>query len=98
MSSSTTTIRMTDRRESVYDALKDATGETTKSGALDVAAEYYIRMRGENRLQPGTGRVQRLLTRAVEQGSLTAPEIAELLDCEEFAVDCDVDISCGNDE
>ncbi|QLG62471.1 hypothetical protein [Halorarum salinum] len=90
-----TTIRLTDRRQSVYDALQEATGERSWSGAIDVAAEYYCFMAGDNRLQPASGRVARLVRRAREEGSLTAEQIADILDCEELPVSYEVSVTCG---
>ena len=92
-----TTIRLTDRRQSVYDALQEATGERSRSGAIDVAAEYYCFMAGDNRIQPASGRVARLIRRAREEGSLTAEQIADVMDCEELPVKYDVSVSCGRD-
>lgn len=37
-------LRMNDRRERRFEYLQQATGENTKSGALDVAADYYLSM------------------------------------------------------
>lgn len=93
-----TTIRLTDRRQSVYDALQEATGERSRSVAIDVAAEYYCFMAGNNRLQPASGRVERLLRRAREEGSLTPEQIAEIMDCEELPVSYDVSVSCGRED
>jgi len=42
-------LRMTDSRERRMDALPEATGENTKSKALDRAAEFYLRVRGRTR-------------------------------------------------
>ena len=93
-----TTIRMTDRRETLFEALEDATGENTRSGAIDVAAEYYCFMRGENRRQPASGRVERLVRRAREEGSLTAEQIADVLDCDELPVQYEVSTRYGRGE
>lgn len=93
-----TTIRMTDRRETLFEALEDATGENTRSGAIDVAAEYYCFMRGENRRQPASGRVERLIRRAREEGSLTAEQIADVLDCDELPVRYEVTTRYGRGE
>lgn len=35
-------IRATDERRELWEELKQATGESTKAGALDVAAAHYV--------------------------------------------------------
>jgi len=47
-------IRATDEREQLWDDLKDATGESTKAGALDAAARHYLAdKRAKKRVVPG---------------------------------------------
>ncbi|WP_236039587.1 hypothetical protein [Haloarcula salinisoli] len=62
----------------MLDALLDATGENTKSKAIDKAVNHYCRCAGANPAHP-TGTYEELMERAVEQGSLTLDEIAEIL-------------------
>lgn len=69
---------MTDHRERMFDALLDATGEKTKSKAIDKAVNHYCRCAGANPAHP-TGTYEELMERAVKEGSLTAGEIAETL-------------------
>lgn len=76
---------MNERRERRFENLLDATGEGTKSGALDTAADYYIRMAGNNPGVP-TGRVAKLMEIAEEKGSVTPQEIAEVLNTDELSV------------
>lgn len=86
MGSSTMSIRMGERRERRYDRLEDATGESTRSGALDVAADYYLKMAGGTTARP-TGAVEQLMRLAVDQGSVTPEEIADVLDVDELPVE-----------
>ncbi|MFC7134357.1 MULTISPECIES: hypothetical protein [Salinibaculum] len=39
-------LRMNDERERRLEALLEASGENTKSKAIDSAAKYYVRMSG----------------------------------------------------
>lgn len=68
------------------DPLLDATGENTKSKAIDRAAEFFIKMRGDNVAVPN-GAFTELMERAERQGSVTPEEIAEILDTEELPVE-----------
>lgn len=61
----------------------EATEEASKSKALDRAAGYYLRMRGNTNAYP-IGAIEKLLAAAEERGSLTGPEIVEILDCQEL--------------
>ncbi|WP_408957274.1 hypothetical protein [Natrinema sp. 74] len=79
-------IQKTEARERKWEYLKEATGESTVSGALDAAADYYLKMRGETTAQPN-GRVPELIRRADQEGSLTAAEIAEILDVDELPLE-----------
>lgn len=79
-------IQKTDARERKWEHLKEATGESTVSGALDTAADYYLEMRGGTPAHP-TGSVPELMKRADQEGSLTASEIATILDCDELPVE-----------
>lgn len=89
-------LRMNERRERRFENLMEATGEGTKSGALDVAADYYIRMAGDNPGVP-TGQVEELMQLASEQGSVTPAEIADVLDTDEFPVAASTEYELGRD-
>jgi hypothetical protein len=87
-------IRSTEKRERRIERLKDATGEKTKSGAIDVAADYYIQMAGETTAQP-TGFIEELMRRADQEGALTIEEIADVLDVDELPVSASTEWSVG---
>ena len=89
-------IADTDERDRRWERLKDATGESTKSGAIDTAAKYYLHM-GETDVGHRVGAVNDLMEAAAERGSLTAPEIAEILDCDELPVQADTRYTVGRD-
>lgn len=90
-------LRMNDRCERRFENLMDATGEGTKSGALDVAADYYLKMSGGNPAVPN-GAVPELMKQAVEKGSLTPAEIADILDTDELPVEYSREWSTGYSE
>ena len=79
-------MRLTDARKRRIERLKEATGENSKSEAIDVAAKYYLHM-GAVDYGSRVGALADLMKAATERGSLTAPEIAEILDCDELSVD-----------
>lgn len=81
----TLALRKPDRREQLYESLKDATDENTYSGALDAAADYYLKMAGETSAD-SEGAVEKLMQLADEQGSVTPAEIADVLDVDELPV------------
>jgi len=87
-------IEATEERERLWEKLKEASGNNTKSGALDDAARYYIRMRGGTSTVPN-GSIAKLLRRAEEQGSVTAEEIAEELSTPELPVEARTEWSVG---
>ncbi|WP_192498314.1 hypothetical protein [Halorussus halophilus] len=87
-------LRMTDSRERRMENLLEATKENTKSKALDRAAEFYLKMRGNNVAVP-TGAFVELMERAERQGSVTAEEIAETLDTDELPVEAETSWSVG---
>jgi hypothetical protein len=89
-------IADTDERDRRWERLKDATGESTKSGAIDTAAKYYLHM-GEMDVGHRVGAVNDLMEAAAERGSLTAPEIAEILDCDELPVSASTTYNVGKD-
>lgn len=88
-------IRLNDRRERQFEYLQEATGENTTSGAIDAAAQYYVRMAGDTGAYP-SGSLEELMEAAIEQGSLTAPEIAEILDSEELPVEYEQEWTVGD--
>lgn len=87
-------IESTDARKRKWEYLCEATGENTKSKALDRAVELYLRMAGGTTAYP-TGTVEKLLQRAEKEGSLTTQEIAEILDTEQLPVDARVEWTVG---
>lgn len=89
-------MRLTDARERRIERLKEATGENSKSGAIDVAAKYYLHM-GETDVGHRVGAVNDLMEAAAERGSLTAPEIAEILDCDELPVQASTSYNVGRE-
>jgi len=84
-------IRDNDERERLYEQLTQATGEKSKSQALDAAARYYLRMHGT---EAGgyQSKVRALLELADKNGTVTAREIAEKLDTREYPVEYHTDI------
>lgn len=89
-------IETTDERKRLWQHLKEASGNSTKSGALDDAARYYTRMAGGTSAVPH-GAVASLLQRAENQGSVTAEEIAEELSTPELPVEARTEWSVGED-
>jgi phenylalanyl-tRNA synthetase beta subunit len=70
------------------------TDENARSKALDRAARYYLRMCGGVAAY-GRDDIQTLLDEAEAQGSLTAPEIAAILDERELPVTYETTSSVG---
>ncbi|WP_232820495.1 hypothetical protein [Halorussus litoreus] len=89
-------LRMNDSRERRMDALLEATGENTKSKAIDRAADFYIKMAGDNVAMPNGAFVE-LMATAERQGSVTSEEIAEILDTEELPVEAELAWSVGSE-
>ena len=89
-------IQMTERRERLYENLKEATGKGHKSKAIDQAAAYYLRMHGDTVIHP-TGVIDDVLDAAEAEGSLTAKQIAELLDVDELPVAYEISRSVGDE-
>ncbi len=87
-------IEKTEARAQKWEYLKEATGESATSKALDRAADYFLRMRGETTAVP-KGKLIELMTAAQNQGSLTPEQIAEILDTDELPVQCEVSIKIG---
>jgi hypothetical protein len=79
-------IQKTDARERRWQHLREATGKGHTSAALDEAANYYLRMRGETDAYP-TGLLEDLLSAAESRGSLTSEEPVEILDCDELKLE-----------
>jgi len=74
--------------------LQEATGEATKSKAYDTAVRYYLYMRGNNAAAP-TGAVPELMELAIQEGSVTPEQIADVLNVKEFPVEYDQEWSVG---
>ena len=89
-------LRMTDKRDRRMDALLEATDEKTKSKAIDKAAEFYIKMRGDNVAVP-KGAFVELMERAERQGHVTPDEIAEILNTDQLPVEATTTWSVGDD-
>ena len=60
-------IEKTDTRARKWEYLKEATGESATSKALDRAADYYLRMHGDTTAVP-QGKLTELLTAAKNEG------------------------------
>ena len=69
--------------------------KNAKSTVLDDAARYYCRMRGDVTAY-GTGKIGQLLRAAADQGSLTASEIASLLDTREPPIEVETKVEIGD--
>jgi len=78
-------LRMNDDRERRIENLVEATGEATKSKAIDRAANYYVRMAGETAAVPD-GALEELMELAIEEGSVTPDQIAKVLDVKELPI------------
>lgn len=89
-------IRDTDRRTREWENLKEATGESTMSGAIDTAVRFYLEM-GRVDYGKQVGLFNDLMNAATERGSLTAPEIAEILDCDELPVQASTSYNVGRE-
>jgi len=87
-------IKTTDDRERLWENLCEATDEQARSKALDRAARYYLRMCGGVAAY-GRGDIQTLLDAAEEEGSLTASQIAAIVDERELPVSYDTHSSVG---
>ena len=88
-------IESTDDRQRLWENLLEATDQSAKSKALDDAARYYCRMRGDV-AGYGTGKIEELLEAADDRGSLTASEIAEIFSARELPVGYESRVSIGN--
>jgi hypothetical protein len=88
---------MNDSRERSLEALVEATGENTKSKAIDTAADYYVQMAGGNG-RVMTGAVEELMALAIDEGSVTPEQIADVLDADELPVQHERQWSVGRDD
>lgn len=82
-------IEVNDERERLYSTLLDVSPHGHKSTSLDAAARYYIQMKREN------GILDDLMSQAVERGSLTPGEIAEIVDTHQVPVEYESDYTIG---
>jgi hypothetical protein len=87
-------IESTEARERRFEALKEATGESAKSKAIDVACKFYLNMAGDTIARPD-GYIDELLGEASDKGSLTPEEIATILDTDELPVEAETTYSVG---
>lgn len=74
----------------------EATGKGRKSEAVDIAIQYYLHM-GATDYGERVGVMSDLMDAAAKRGSLTAPEIAEILDCDELPVEAETSYQIGRD-
>jgi hypothetical protein len=87
-------IADTEDREHLWEMLVECSDQSTKSKAIEDAARYYCRMRGARGYNSA---VEELLDRAVDEGSLTADEIAAILDARELPVAVETEVAIGGD-
>lgn len=88
-------IRMNDRRERLYDRLKESATANTKSGAIDEAARFYLEMAAEDHGRQ-VGALAELLEAAEDRGSLTGEEIVEILDTDQVPLEYRSEWSIGD--
>lgn len=79
-------MRLNENRDQRLDDLVEATGEETRSKAVDAASKAFLDLVGGNMVRPGRGRLEELLSAAEERGGLSAEEIAEVLSTEDLPV------------
>jgi len=87
-------IADTKDRERLWEMLVECSDQQTKSKAIEDAARYYCRMRGARGYNSA---VEELLSAAVEEGSLTAAEIAAILDARELPVAVEQSVAIGEE-
>ena len=87
-------IADTDDRERLWEMLVECSDQSTKSKAIEDAARYYCRMRGAAGYNSA---VEELLSTAVEEGSLTAAEIAAIIDTRELPVEVEQSVAIGDE-
>lgn len=91
-------IRMNDSRERLYEELMECSPENTKSKAIDDAVRLYCMMAGHNMVNPQQGILEETMSAAIEHGSLTPRQLAELLTTDELPVEYETDWSVGQTE
>jgi len=74
--------------------LVECSDQSTKSKAIEDAARYYCRMRGAAGYNSA---VEELLSAAIDEGSLTAAEIAAILDARELPVAVETTVAIGDE-
>ena len=87
---------MNDKRERRLERLMEATGENTKSGAIDTAVKFYLEM-GAVDYGTRVGAFDELMETATKRGSLTSTEIASILDTNELPVQATSSYSVGRE-
>ena len=87
-------IKTTEEPDRLWENLCEATEENACSKALGRAAGYCLRVCGVVAAYE-RGNIQTLLDEAEAQGSLTAPEIAGILDEREVPVTYETESSVG---
>ena len=89
-------IQDTEDRPRLWENLVEASDQQTKSKAIEDAARYYCRMRGDV-AGYGNGKNEELLRAAESRGSLTPSEIAAVLDARELRVRYNTEIALGEE-
>jgi len=87
-------IADTDDRQRLWEMLVECSDQSTKSKAIEDASRYYCRMRGARGYNSA---VEELLSAAVDEGSLTAAEIAAILDARELPVAVETEVAIGDE-
>jgi len=87
-------IADTEDRDRLWEMLVECSDQSTKSKAIEDAARYYCRMRGARGYNSA---VEELLSAAIDDGSLTAAEIAAIIDARELPVEVDQSVAIGDD-
>lgn len=80
----------------MWEHLKEATGKGHTSKALDQAVRYYLRMHGSTHAYP-SGVIDEVLDAAEAEGSLTAQQIADILNVDELQVAYEISRSVGEE-
>ena len=81
-------------RERLWETLVECSDQQTKSKAIEDAARYYCRMRGGGGFN---SKLDELLSKAIEQGSVTPQEIVEVLDTRELPMNYRAQFSFGDE-
>lgn len=82
-------------RQRKINRLMEATGNGRKTEAIDTAIEFYLEM-GAVDVNQRVGSFVDLMEAAQERGSLTAPEIAAILDSPQLPLDASTSYSIGD--